>query len=368
MTEKLHVELDKRGYDIFVGERLLSRAGEYIASCIKGNVIVVSDENVLRFYLHRLTNALEAQKISYRCVMIKSGDGNKNLAAFNELMEALLELKPDRKTTLIALGGGVVGDITGFAASVLLRGVEFIQIPTTLLSQVDSSVGGKTGINSRYGKNLIGSFHQPILVLADVATLSTLPKREWLAGYAETVKYGFINSLPFFEWLEANGMALLNGDLALMTQAILHSCKAKADIVAADEKEQNIRALLNFGHTFGHAIEAETGYSDKVVHGEAVAIGMMMAFETSVAMGLCPEADLQRIRVHYNMVGLLSSLREVQAQWNVDALMEHFSRDKKNSDGKLTFILTRGIGKAFITQEVNKEIVRELLARSAAAL
>jgi len=366
MPETVHVELGERGYDIIVGERILARAGEYIAPLVSGNVIIVSDASVARFYLHRLTNALEESKIRYRSVLVQSGDGNKNLAAFGELIEALLEHKPDRKTTLIALGGGVVGDITGFAASVLLRGVEFIQIPTTLLAQVDSSVGGKTGINSRYGKNLIGTFHQPILVLADVATLTTLPKREWLAGYAEVLKYGLINDAEFFGWIEKNGAALLGGDVGLMSEAIAKSCKAKAAIVAADEKEGNIRALLNFGHTFGHALEAETGYSDALIHGEAVAIGMMLAFKTSVKMGLCPEADLQRVAAHYKAVGLMPSFAQIKADWNVDRLMEHFSRDKKTRDGKLTFILTRGIGKAFITQDVDHGLIREMLAQEGA--
>ena len=329
-------------------------------------VIVVSDETVARFYLHRLTNALEEQKIRNRSVIIKSGDANKNLGAFSELMEALLEQKPDRKTLIIALGGGVVGDMAGFAASVLLRGVDFIQIPTTLLAQVDSSVGGKTGVNSKLGKNLVGSFHQPVLVIADVSTLSTLPRRELLAGYAEMLKYGLINDLSFFEWLEQYGTDLLAGNVELLSQAIARSCKAKADIVAADEQERNIRALLNFGHTFGHALEAETGYGDLLIHGEAVAIGMVMAFATSVKMGICPAADLDRVVVHYQKVGLLSSLSQVPYDWKVERIAEHFSRDKKNSDGKLTFILTRGIGKAFITQEVNKQNILEVLAKSGA--
>jgi len=369
MVETLRVELGERSYDIVVGERLLARAGEYIAQHAgHSGVIIVSDENVARFYLHRLTNALEEKKIRHRSVIVKAGDGHKNLAAFDELIEALLEQKPDRKTLIVALGGGVVGDMAGFAASVLLRGVDFIQVPTTVLSQVDSSVGGKTGINSRYGKNLIGSFHQPLLVLADVSTFSTLPKREWLAGYAEMVKYGFINDLKFFEWLEKNGAALLAGDMELMTQAVVRSCKAKAAIVAADEKENDVRALLNFGHTFGHALEAETNYSDTLVHGEAVAIGMMMAFALSVRMGLCPEKDLQRVQAHYDAVGLLSRLKQVPGEWNAERLMEHFTRDKKNKDGQLTFILTRGIGKAFITQEVSREDLRAVLTQSATTI
>ena len=368
MPETLHVSLGERGYDIIVGQRLLARAGEYIAAHVgSSGVIIVSDENVSRFYLHRLTNALEESKIRHRCVLVQSGDGHKNLVAFATLMEALLEQAPDRKTVIVALGGGVVGDIAGFAASVLLRGVDFIQIPTTLLAQVDSSVGGKTGINSAYGKNLIGSFHQPLLVLADVATLSTLPKRELLAGYAETLKYGLVNDTAFFDWLETNGAALLAGDMELTTQAILKSCQAKADIVAADEKEQNIRALLNFGHTFGHALEAETSYSDRLIHGEAVAIGMVLAFAASVKMGLCAEDSMKRVVAHYQAVGLPYALHQIAGSWDVERLIGHFGRDKKNSDGKLTFILTRGIGKAFITQEVNLDVVRDVLAQSTVA-
>jgi len=367
MPETLRVDLGNRSYDIVVGERLLARAGEYIAPFAKGNVIIVSDEMVARFYLHRLTGALDEKKIRCRSIIVKPGEGTKSLASFGELMELLLEQKPERKTTLIALGGGVIGDLTGFAASVLLRGVDFIQIPTTLLSQVDSSVGGKTGINSRYGKNLIGAFHQPKLVLADVSTLSTLPKRELLAGYAETVKYGFIRDAEFFAWLEKNGAGVLSGDVALQTQAIVKSCAAKAAIVAADELENDVRALLNFGHTFGHALEAETGYGETLLHGEAVAIGMVLAFQTSVKMGICPEADLQRVLKHYEAVGLPSSPAHIKKDWNIDALMEHFSRDKKAKDGKLTFVLVRGIGKAFITQEVNQSLIRDVLAQACAA-
>lgn len=365
IIERLHVNLVDRGYDIVVGERLLARAGEYILPVLKGkNVIIISDSNVSRFYLHRLSNALEEVKIRFRYLVVPAGEGTKSLSSFSELMEKLLEQKPDRRTVLIALGGGVVGDLTGFAASVLLRGVDFIQIPTTLLSQVDSSVGGKTGINSSFGKNLIGSFHQPILVLSDVATLVTLPKRELLSGYGEVVKYGFINDPEFFEWLEKNAVAMLAGDAALQTQAIVKSCAAKATIVAADEKEQNIRALLNFGHTFAHALEAETGYGEALLHGEAVAIGMILAFATSVKMGICPAEDLVRAKTHLQAVGLLTSPLEVRKDWNIDALMEHFTRDKKAMDGKLTFVLTRGIGKAFIENNVDANIIRQVLVEA----
>jgi 3-dehydroquinate synthase len=368
MTETLQVDLGKRSYDIIVGDRILLKAGEHIAPLVKNNkVIIVSDQHVARFYLHRLTNALEEKNIPSRTIIVKAGESTKSLGSFAQLMENLLELAPDRKTVLIALGGGVVGDLTGFAASVLLRGVHFIQIPTTLLSQVDSSVGGKTGVNSRHGKNLIGSFHQPLLVLADVATLTTLPKRELLAGYAETVKYGFINDPDFFGWLENNGPKLIEGDAGLREQAIVKSCQAKATIVAADEKENDVRALLNFGHTFGHALEAETGFSSKLLHGEAVAIGMVLAFRLSVAMKLCPENDLKRVLAHYQATGLPASPRTVRSKWNIDKLMAHFAHDKKVKDGKLTFILARGIGKAFVTQEVNPRVLRDTLAQACSA-
>ncbi|MBY0407137.1 MAG: 3-dehydroquinate synthase, partial [Rickettsiales bacterium] len=341
------------------------KAGKYLLPVLRGkNVLIVCDEQVAKLYLHRLTNALEDAQIRSRTLLVKPGEGSKSLMAFGELMEALLAEKPDRKTTLIALGGGVVGDLTGFAASVLLRGVDFVQIPTTLLSQVDSSVGGKTGINSRWGKNLIGSFHQPRLVLADVATLATLPKRELLAGYAEVLKYGLINDPAFFAWLEANGAGVLSGDAALLTEAVTRSCAAKAAIVAEDETEQGARALLNLGHTFGHALEAETGYGEALLHGEAVAIGMVLALQVSSAMGLCAESDVQRVLAHYRAVGLMTSPREVRETWDVAALMEHFTRDKKVADGKLTFILLKGIGKSFTTQDVNADIVRDALARA----
>ena len=360
--EKLRVELGERAYDIVVGERLLAQAGKLIPPLIKGkSVIIISDRSVARFYLHRLCNALEDAGIRHRSVIVQPGEGTKSLASFGELMEALLEQKPDRKTTLIALGGGVIGDLTGFAASVLLRGVDFIQIPTTLLAQVDSSVGGKTGINSRFGKNLIGSFHQPLLVLSDVATLATLPARELGSGYAEIIKYGLISDPAFFNWLDENGAALLAGDTALQTQAIVKSCQAKADIVAADEKEGGVRALLNFGHTFGHSLEAETGYGEELLHGEAVAIGMVLAFQASVKLGICPAEDLARVQAHYKKTGLPASPMDICKEWDVNKLVEHFAHDKKTIDGKLTFILTRGIGKAFIADDVDKAMVKQLL-------
>ena len=365
MLKRLNVNIEKRSYEILVGERLLAGAGEHIAPLLKEkNVIIISDSNVAKLYLHRLSNSLEEAKIRFRSLIIPAGEATKSLSSFSQLMENLLEQKPSRSTVLIALGGGVVGDLTGFAASVLLRGVDFIQIPTTLLSQVDSSVGGKTGVNSSFGKNLIGSFHQPILVLSDVSTLSTLPKRELLSGYAEVVKYGFINDPEFFKWLEQNAQALLAGDASLQTEAIIKSCTAKANIVVADEKEKNIRALLNFGHTFAHALEAETGYSDTLLHGEAVAIGMIMAFVTSVKLGICPKEDLASATNHLKAIGLPVTPLSIRKDWDIDALMDHFTRDKKAVGGKLTFVLSRGIGKAFIQNDVDAGIIRQTLVEA----
>lgn len=362
MPETLSLDLSHHRYDIVVGERLLTEAGKRIKPLIKRpHVIIISDETVAKFYLHRLANSLEEAGIQYRSVIVPAGEATKSLAGFARLIEQILEQKPSRDTTLIALGGGMVGDLTGFAASVLLRGVNFIQVPTTLLAQVDSSVGGKTGINSAFGKNLIGSFHQPMLVLSDVCTLLSLPKRELLAGYAEVLKYALINDPAFFEWLDANAAKMLEGDTALQTEAIIRCCKAKAAIVEADEKEKNVRALLNLGHTFGHALEAEAGYGDELMHGESVAIGMMMALHTSVAMGLAPAAELQKLKAHYAKIGLPSSPKDIRGQWDAKAIMEHFTRDKKSASGELTFILMRGIGQAFVMHDVPPEAIRNTL-------
>jgi 3-dehydroquinate synthase len=368
MVETVRTQLGGRSYDILVGERLLSRAGELIAPITRdAQAIIISDRQVAKFYLHRLTGALEDAKIRHRTILLEAGEGTKSLAVFSTLMEQILEQKPDRKTVLIALGGGVIGDITGFAAASLLRGVRFIQIPTTLLAQVDSSVGGKTGINSAYGKNLIGAFHQPSMVIADISTLATLPQREKLAGYAEVLKYGLIGDHDFFSWLETHGLSVLNLDGAALTQAVVQSCKAKATIVCADETEQGQRALLNFGHTFGHALEAETGFSDKLLHGEAVAIGMVLALQTSVAMGICPADDLERVLKHYRTTKLPYSPKTIRSDWDLDALMEHMSRDKKAKNGQLTFVLTRGIGQAFVEDSAPVALIREVLAASFAA-
>lgn len=363
-TSTLHVDLGERSYDIVVGLGLIQDAGPYIAPVLtRPRAVVITDENVAAHYLAPLCASLKAAGVQVDAITLPAGEQSKSFAQLQSLSEALLEMKVERSTTLIALGGGVIGDLVGFTAAVTLRGMPFVQVPTTLLSQVDSSVGGKTGINTAFGKNLVGAFYQPKLVLADIQALETLDRRQLLAGYAEVVKYGFIDDLAFFEWLDSNGPALLDGDRDLRRHAVLTSCAAKARVVAEDELETGKRALLNLGHTFGHALEAETGYGDALLHGEAVAIGTAMAFDLSLRLDLCSAADATRATAHMNAVGLPTDLTTLDTKgWTVEALMDHMSRDKKVEGGKLTFILARGLGKAFITRDVSEASVRDLLA------
>ncbi len=353
-TEILKLDLGSRSYDIVVGENLLDQAGDYLAPLMTGKrAIIVSDDTVAPLYLDQVIAALENSAIGVTSVVVPSGEASKDFDHLRDLTDHLFEASVDRSTLLVALGGGVIGDLAGFAAAITMRGLEFIQIPTTLLAQVDSSVGGKTGINSAFGKNLIGAFHQPRLVLADLGTLDTLPRRQLLSGYAEVVKYGLINDTAFFDWLESNGSALLDGDKAAQRHAVLTSCTAKAAIVAEDEHEHGRRALLNLGHTFGHALEAETGYGDRLLHGEAVAIGMVMAFEFSARLGLCPEAHSQRLIDHLQKVGLPTDLTGLKTpSWTAERLIGYMGLDKKTEDGALVFILARGIGEAFVSRDV----------------
>ncbi|MCR9219172.1 MAG: 3-dehydroquinate synthase [Alphaproteobacteria bacterium] len=352
--QTVRVELGARSYDIRVGEGLLAGAGEAIKPLAGGRrVVVVSDETAGDLHLDTLAASLAAAGVGGDAIVMPPGEETKSFEALSGLMDRLFEIGIERRTLLVALGGGVIGDLVGFAAAIALRGIDFVQIPTTLLAQVDSSVGGKTGINVEAGKNLVGAFHQPRLVLADVAVLETLPRRELLAGYAEVVKYAAIDDAKFFHWLEANGAALADGDAALRARAIAHCCAAKARIVAADEREGGVRALLNLGHTFGHALEGAAGYSDALRHGEAVAIGMALAFRLSVRLGLCPGQDADRLVAHLDAVGLPTRPTQIRGvDWEVDDLIRRMGADKKVADGKLTFILARGIGKSFITQDV----------------
>jgi len=359
----LRLDLGPRSYDIVVDEGLLATAGARIAPLIGGGgAVIVSDANVAPLYLETLEGALDDAGIGHTSVVMPSGEQSKDFAHLEQLTDKLFEARIDRKSMLIALGGGVVGDLTGFAAAITMRGIDFIQVPTSLLAQVDSSVGGKTGINSAHGKNLIGAFHQPRLVLADLATLDTLPARELRGGYAEIVKYGLIDDAGFFDWLEANGQGVIDGNRDAQRHAVLTSCAAKAAIVAEDEKEAGRRALLNLGHTFGHALEAETGYGQDLTHGEAVAIGICMAFDLSARLGLCPERDAARVRAHLQSVELPTGLAGLDtSSWSADGLIGHMELDKKTEGGTIVFILSRGIGEAFISRDVAVDDVRNLL-------
>ncbi len=363
MKTSLKVELEKRSYDIVTGDNLLARAGSHISPLLKGRrAVIISDENVAKLCLPALEKSLDEFAVRHASIVLPSGEQTKSFGELERLLDRLLDMTPDRSIMLIALGGGVIGDITGFAASILLRGVDFIQVPTTLLAQVDSSVGGKTGINTRQGKNLIGSFYQPRLVIADTGILLTLPKRQLLAGYAEAVKYGLINDPQLFAWFEENGENAINGDSVALSHMVRESCRKKAEIVASDERESGVRALLNFGHTLGHALEAETSYSDILLHGEAVAVGMLLAMRLSVMRGLCKEQDYDRVKKHFTRIGLPASPRDIAFKFNADRLIEHCYHDKKAKDGGLTFILARGIGKTFIADDVSRAEVEKVLA------
>ncbi len=364
--ERLSLDLGPRSYDILVGDTLLSEAGRLMAPVLRRpKVFIITDQTVAELHLATLERALEDADIAFQAFVLPVGEQTKSFEVLQDLLGRLLDARLERRGCLIALGGGVVGDITGFAAAIVQRGVDFVQIPTTLLAQVDSSVGGKTGINVPQGKNLIGAFHQPRLVLADTTVLATLPQRELLAGYAEVVKYGLINDSDFFTWLEVHGLGLLEGNRDSIRKSVVTSCRAKAEIVAADEREAGQRALLNLGHTFGHAIEAETGYSDMVLHGEAVAMGILLAFDLSVQLGLCPAEDSARVRRHFNAVGLPASEDVEGWVWDPQRLFEHMTKDKKVHDGRITFVLTRGIGQAFLSAEVAQEEVLKVLNAAA---
>jgi len=368
-VDRVPLDFGDRHYEILVGRGLIENAGGHIAPFIRRSpAIVITDSNVSAHYRHILERSLASSGIECAVIELEPGESTKSFAGFERLIDAILDLGPERASTLIALGGGVVGDIAGFAASTVLRGIDFIQIPTTLLAQVDSSVGGKTGINTRHGKNLVGAFYQPRLVLADTGALDTLPRRELLAGYAEIVKYGLLGNAPFFGWLEENGAALIDGDADARRYAVAQSCRAKAEIVAEDEREAGRRALLNLGHTFGHALEAETGFGDGLLHGEAVAVGMVMAFDLSVRLGFCPAEDAARARRHIAAAGLPAGLDALPGRaWDVATLIAHMQRDKKVSDGKITFILARGIGDAFVERDVELAEVEALLSCAIAA-
>lgn len=357
----LSVEPSGKCYPIQVKPDLLSEIGQHLKVVLASSrVCVVTDENVARHYLMPLMKNMEEAGLQ-ACppIILPAGEETKNIDILKTIIDRSLEYRLDRKSALIALGGGVVGDITGFAASILLRGIGFIQVPTTLLSQVDSSVGGKTGINTPQGKNLIGSFYQPDAVFIDPAVLSSLPARELKAGYAEILKYALIDRPDFFDWLERHGKSVLALHQEAVTHAIIESCKAKAKSVAADEHEKKgVRALLNLGHTFGHALESLGNYDGRLLHGEAVSIGMMMAFDFSVREGLCPSEDARRLRGH------LEGLRlPLQPPFPVtaDDMIAKMKTDKKSMKGRLTLVLARGIGKSFVAEDVSEHSLKDFL-------
>jgi 3-dehydroquinate synthase len=363
MSETVTVSLAERSYPIHIGPGELKRAGAALKPLARGPLPVVTDTNVAKLHLADFLLSTEEAGLDARPIILDAGEGTKSFAGLERLSSELLHTGVGRDGIVVALGGGVIGDLTGLAAGLLKRGIAFAQIPTTLLAQVDSSVGGKTAINTAAGKNLVGLFHQPRIVIADTAVLQSLPHRELLAGYAEVAKYGALGDRAFFEWLEANGAKALEGDSAAMVHAVAHSCRMKADIVARDERETGDRALLNLGHTFGHALEAATGYSDRLLHGEGVAIGMALALQLSVKLGLCDGQDAERFVRHLKAVGLPASIADVPGpRPSLEVLLEHMAHDKKVKDGRMTFVLVRGIGQAFTTSDVPVDAVRELLA------
>jgi 3-dehydroquinate synthase len=361
--KRVRVDLGARGYDILIGPGLLGRAGELIRPFTsRPRVFAVADANVARLHLQTLANGLAAAGLDLKAVEVAPGEGSKSMASLETVLDALIEQGAERDDLILAFGGGVVGDLTGLAAGLLKRGARFVQIPTTLLAQVDSSVGGKTAINSSAGKNLVGLFHQPVLVLADLDVLDTLPERERAAGLAEVAKYALIDDPAFFDFLERNAAALRAGDKAATAEAVRVSCAAKARIVTLDETEQAERALLNLGHTFGHALERANGYGPDLLHGEAVGAGMAMALRYSVKLGVCPGQDAARAERLLNALGLATRIGDLAGgPYPADDLLAHMAHDKKAKAGKLTLILLKGIGGAFIQKGADLDALAEFL-------
>jgi len=363
--DRLRVALGEASYEILIGEDLIAgAAAAEIAPYLKRQrLFVVTDRNVAALHLDPFVASCRDAGIAVETLTIPAGEASKSFAQLETLCRDLLQRRIERNDLLVALGGGVIGDLVGFAAAILLRGLRFVQVPTTLLAQVDSAVGGKTAIDVPEGKNLIGAFHQPALVLADTTALKTLPPRELRAGYAEVVKYGLLGDRPFFEWLDREGKALLKGDMAAAREAVAASCRAKAGVVARDEREAGERQLLNLGHTFGHALETALGYGDRLLHGEGVALGMLLAARLSVEEGLCPADDLARIAAHLAEAGLPTRIGEIEGAGALTAerMLDLMYSDKKVHGGRLTLILLRGIGKAFVTRDIDPQRLLAIL-------
>ena len=371
LLRRVHVELGERGYDVLIGPGLIAEAGRLIADAFgTTRAAIVTDGNVeAAQHLATLTSGLGETATPLGAVVLAPGEATKNFQNLAFSVDELLRLGVERRDLVVALGGGVIGDLTGFAAAILRRGVRFVQMPTTLLAQVDSSVGGKTAINSPRGKNLIGAFHQPSLVLADTDALATLPDRQMRAGYAEIVKHALLGDAAYFAWLEQNGASVLARDTAAVIHAVARSVEMKAGIVARDETEQGERMLLNLGHTFGHALEAWAGFSDRLLHGEAVALGTAIALRFSEHLGLCPKGTAARACAHFTAVGLPTRINDIggNSRPEVGELLALMGQDKKVSGGRMTFILVRDIGQAFVTRDVEAPQVEAALNREIAS-
>ncbi|MFK7838922.1 MAG: 3-dehydroquinate synthase [Bdellovibrionales bacterium] len=362
-TKIVTIDLENHAYDIFIGQGLLFRVAELIPDEIMGRaVFIITDENVEPYAKNIQTIMQDNRARKVNLITLKAGEATKSFENVQRVSEWMLEKGLNRNSYVFAIGGGVIGDLGGFCASIAMRGVSYVQIPTSLLAQVDSSVGGKTGINTKQGKNLIGSFYQPVSVLADLDVLKTLPKRELLAGYAEVAKYGLINDRPFFEWLEKNGQDVVNLDPDALARTIETCTKSKAAIVEADEKENGVRALLNLGHTFGHALETAANYNGSLLHGEGVSIGIILAYELSAALGHFQQDDIERVENHFLSMGLPTRVDQIpNFKTDVDALMATMRSDKKARSGKMVFILSNTIGDTFVSNDVNENIVKEVL-------
>lgn len=357
------VALNSQSYDILIGSQLLENAGKILRERFGlRKILVVTDEHVAKLYLTPLRESLLREDYDAAEIVVPAGEGSKDFSCLEMLIADMFKFGVARDSLVIALGGGVVGDLAGFAASVVLRGIDYVQIPTTLLAQVDSAVGGKTAINTSLGKNLVGSFHQPRLVLSDTSLLDSLPRRELLAGYAEVVKYSLLGDGPFFDWLEGNGLALIEGEATARDHAVTTCCQAKAAIVRKDEREGGPRLLLNLGHTFGHALEAEVDFDLRLLHGEAVSIGTILAFDLSVQLGFCTAETIKRVRRHFEFVGLPTAFPILDGHvWSPERLLAHMSRDKKIRNGRQVLILARGIGKAFAYEQATESEILKVL-------
>ena len=368
LAETVTVDLGARSYDIAIGTGLLAEVGRRIGPLLpRPRTTIVTDETVAALHLPALQAGLTAEGIGADAIVLPAGEATKSMETLAFLVGRLLDAKAEREDLILAFGGGVIGDIAGFAAAILRRGVDFIQIPTTLLAQADSAVGGKTGVNAPQGKNLIGAFHQPKLVLADISLLKTQTERQFLSGYAEVMKYGLAFDADFFAWLEKNAAAMHDGDPAAMIAAVSRSCRIKAEVVARDEREGGARALLNLGHTFGHALEAATGYSDRLLHGEGVAVGCALAFEVSARMGLCARGVPARIQAHLAEMGMVRRIADIPGDLpDAAGLIALTAQDKKVKRGRPGFVLARGIGEAFATQDADMEVVEAVLCEALA--